>query len=179
MIAGLPVVRRVSAGRPFVWLRRARDRFASSRTAGLACCLLVMLGGALISSVIGPSPHMPEAALGFMPLVPFVAAGLRALSRARQQAQQIDFKGGLHSIRPQRSAPLGFGVRPFLLAGFWSAASAVVLPRWWAKLASRSALRSGEHRGQRQPPSQSSPISGSEAPRPRSFSSYPSWQFPG
>jgi len=109
-----PNVRRVSVGRPLVWLRRGLSDFARVAATSLAYGFAFALFGAFVLAIAWGRSHLaPALSTGFMLVAPFFAIVFYALSRALERGGDMNPVEALHAWRRNSGSISLFG---FLLA---------------------------------------------------------------
>lgn len=97
----LPVINRVTADEPFIWLRKGWDdlraNWASSLTLGAVFASL----GYMLVNFAWSRPHLVMAlTVGFLFVAPFLAVGFYDLSRRRESAEPIEAFAGVRGNGP-------------------------------------------------------------------------------
>jgi uncharacterized membrane protein len=86
----LPVLNRVSAGSPFVWLRKGWDDLVANWALSLGIGTIFAALGAILVDYAWDRPHLVMAlTVGFLYVAPFLAIGFYDLSRRRESSGTI------------------------------------------------------------------------------------------
>jgi uncharacterized membrane protein len=123
----LPPIRRVPAGRPFVWLaqgfRDMRGNLVESLAYGV---VLVAIGWVIRTYTAGRPQQFTASITGFFLLAPLLAAGLYEISRRHERGMDTGFGESLQGWRRSGGALAQFGLELVLVAILWERLSAIL-----------------------------------------------------
>lgn len=148
-----PVVRKVNALRPLLWLHLgARDVLRSLRGSATAGLVIALLGLILMLVTWKVSYLGPATLGGFLIVAPFIAMPVYVLSRQLEQGQALDMSEAWHLCKANASSIAQFGLMLALGYLVWERLAAIVFALFYEGQALHlsklpSELLSGEYSG--------------------------------
>jgi uncharacterized membrane protein len=122
-----PGIRKVPAGRPFVWLKQGLADMARTPGASLTYGVAFAAVGALIVWLAWGRGHIaPAMTTGFLLVGPFFAGVLYDLSRQLERGGPVDTVSALHSWQRNAGSISLFGLLLALTLIMWERMSAVI-----------------------------------------------------
>lgn len=123
----VPVVRTLSPGRPFTWLRLGWEDLRANPGASLAHGAILVAIGALMLLTFGTHIHLIALiAATFLLMGPIAAAAFYEISRTREQGRVATFDSSLLGAVRRSGALAGLGVFLGILVGLWAWMSATL-----------------------------------------------------
>ena len=122
----LPRIRRITADRPWHWLRAGWRDLKANPLPSLAYGLLFALGGDLIILALLQSPHLLTVSIsGFFLVAPLLAAGLYELSRRTEAGEKILFIDSIKCFGRNGQSLAFFGLILALIMLMWERFTAI------------------------------------------------------
>ncbi|WP_035054559.1 DUF2189 domain-containing protein [Andreprevotia chitinilytica] len=123
----LPVTRKVNAGRPFTWLKRAWQDLLSHPAPSLAYGVLTAVTGWIVLAIASHFTYLFTFSItGYLLLAPLCAAGIYELTSEREEGRPTSFAQSIRDLMKNIGQLAFFGVILGMIAIGWERVSAIL-----------------------------------------------------